>query len=793
MNFNQCCQCNQVYDYNVFDCCENQYPPQPKCKCKCPTGPTGAVGVTGATGTQGNPGPTGATGPQGIQGPTGAIADGSAIVYENSQTPYYLHGQIIDYNGSFYMVSVDNPQGTPGSSSDFIPVNLSPNVGVTGATGPMGPQGLQGMPGAAGPAGPQGPQGIAGTVGTIVGAYNTLADLEAAVPVGTPGSFYYVNPNLYVWNVPSNSWINIGDIAGPQGVTGPAGPAGSGGSQGPVGAVGPQGPTGIQGPAGPAGSPGPTGIQGPAGVQGQPGGPGPAGPQGIQGVAGTVGTIVGAYDTLAELQAGVPVGTPGDFYYVSPDLYIWNTVTSSWDDVGPIAGPQGIQGVQGIQGNPGTTGPQGPAGPQGNPGSAGPAGAQGPAGPAGPAGPQGVAGQIGATGPAGAVGPAGAQGPQGVPGPAGPQGPAGTLSVPGGTVGGVLYVAPDGTIQADPNFTYSSTAVKAGLSGVLSVNNANIPGGIDPMYIQLTHQSANPYPAGSGVLWVDNSDQLWVDNNLISGSGGGGGGAGPQGPTGPAGPVGATGSTGLINGMSLATVAAGTTSAPLVYPSTLTINTPSTANTISGPTPASSSGFTTPGITSSVAAGPTVTMDATSLATQVSQNTVDISYLQNFTPGATSTGVPTSTNTYTPTLLDAFTSSERFSYSSAPIPTGELFFGQAVYRVYYCFSFSATTNEEYYTYFPSCQTAEVSFTSLGPPTAPSGSITATTVVRFGGSMMTGDGKEQLAIPATYYSTSNYLWCYVCINPDGTLSFHSCSPYSRTTSDYVYLWIDYTTT
>lgn len=679
-------------------------------------------------------GPKGATGEKGATGATGPVTESASVVYDEETAPYYLKGQVIDYQGNFYYVTVDNPAGTPGSSADYTPVQLSPNVG---ATGPQGVTGSTGPGGEKGDAGDLGPQGL-------------------------------------------------------QGLIGPTGPTGS------------QGPAGVQGLIGPIGASGPTGAQGVQGDQGIPGSIGPSGPQGVQGDAGTVGTIIGSYDTLADLEAAVPTGTPGDFYYVAPDLYIWNTATNSWTSVGPIAGPQGIQGFQGIPGAPGPTGAQGIQGiqgPAGAPGSTGAQGVQGPAGLQGIPGAQGVQGLEGPVGPPGndgAQGPTGstgATGEKGETGPSGPQGPAGTLSLPTAPPGSILYVAPDGTIQTDPNFTYSPTASKAGLNGVLSVNNANIPGGVDPLYVQLTQNTSNPDPAGSGILWVDTLDQLWVDNNLVSGSGGGGGGA--PGPTGPKGDPGPTGPSGLITGMTLATISAGNTSAPLNYPSTLSITSPSTANAITGPVPASPTGFTTAGITTSVTAGPVVTVDATNMSTQLSQNTVDISFLQNYTPGATSTGIPTTTGTYSPSsLLDPFTTSNRYAYSATPVATGELFFGKPVYRAYYCFSFSANANDEYWTYFPSCQTQYVAYGTLVAPTVPSGSLQATSILRFGGSFMNGNGNAQYAIPATYYYsstvTSSSIWGFVSIDSNGNLVFHSQSNASRTTSDYVYLWIDFTT-
>jgi hypothetical protein len=158
-----------------------------------------------------------------------------------------------------------------------------------------------------------------------------------------------------------------------------------------------QGIQGDPGPAGPQGVQGNPGPSGPQGVQGNPGASGPQGPQGVQGIDGADGTgvnILGSYDSLAALTAAHPTGNAGEAYLVSGSLYVWNTGSGKWENVGNIQGPQGVQGVQGVKGDPGPAGPQGI---QGNPG---------------PAGPQGIQGNSGAAGP---------QGIQGNPGPAGPQ------------------------------------------------------------------------------------------------------------------------------------------------------------------------------------------------------------------------------------------------------------------------------------------------------------------------------------------------------------------------------------
>jgi hypothetical protein len=185
-------------------------------------------------------------------------------------------------------------------------------------------------------------------------------------------------------------------VTGATGVQGPRGENGEQGIQGEQGLQGLQGEQGVQGEQG---------IQGERGLQGVPG---PTGPQGIQGEPGEVGTIDGSYPSYDDLIKEHPIGQIGDMYYVSPDLYIWDSVNNKWTNIGQIAGPQGIQGERGATGATGATGAQGIPGATGATGAQGP---QGDKGATGATGPQGIQGERGATGPAGATG---ATGPTGV-------------------------------------------------------------------------------------------------------------------------------------------------------------------------------------------------------------------------------------------------------------------------------------------------------------------------------------------------------------------------------------------
>jgi len=147
------------------------------------------------------------------------------------------------------------PPGPQGPQGDPGPAGPQGNVGATGATGSQGPQGQQGI------------QGPPGTSVTILGSYPTLAALQAAHPTGNPGDGYIVPPDLYVWSVTANAWVNVGPVQGPPG---PQGPQGVQGMTGATGAQGPRGQTGATGATGAQGPQGNAGPQGPQGIPGQP-------------------------------------------------------------------------------------------------------------------------------------------------------------------------------------------------------------------------------------------------------------------------------------------------------------------------------------------------------------------------------------------------------------------------------------------------------------------------------------------------------------------------------------------
>ena len=73
-----------------------------------------------------------------------------------------------------------------------------------------------------------------------------------------------------------------------------------------------------------------------------------AGAQGQKGADGTSVTILGSYDTVAELKAAHPTGSDGDAYMVGSDLYVWSSSLNDWQNVGQIKGDTG-NGVSNIQ------------------------------------------------------------------------------------------------------------------------------------------------------------------------------------------------------------------------------------------------------------------------------------------------------------------------------------------------------------------------------------------------------------------------------------------------------------
>ena len=119
------------------------------------------------------------------------------------------------------------------------------------------------------------------------------------------------------------------------------GPKGEQGEKGDKGDRGEQGIQGIPGDKGETGERGPQGLQGIQGPQGEPG------PKGETGETGRGFTVSGYFASLAELQAQV---TPfeGAAYGIGTaqpyDIYIYDGVSSTWVNNGPLQGAKGDKG-----------------------------------------------------------------------------------------------------------------------------------------------------------------------------------------------------------------------------------------------------------------------------------------------------------------------------------------------------------------------------------------------------------------------------------------------------------------
>ena len=77
-----------------------------------------------------------------------------------------------------------------------------------------------------------GADGKDGTSITILGSYSTEAELIAAHPTGNQGDGYLVAGDLYVWDVSTSAWKNVGSIQGPPGTNGRDGVDGTDGVDG---------------------------------------------------------------------------------------------------------------------------------------------------------------------------------------------------------------------------------------------------------------------------------------------------------------------------------------------------------------------------------------------------------------------------------------------------------------------------------------------------------------------------------------------------------------------------------
>jgi len=264
------------------------------------SGKDGKDGSNGRDGTNGKDGKDGKDGEDGVDSPAIVNAeialDDALLLTLSDGSQIKTTNPIVGPKGPGGMNGAQGPMGLQGPQGEQ---GIQGTAGATGTTGPQGEQGIQGIQGVAGPTGSQGIQGIKGDTGdtgatgapgTSVNIKGETATVGALSSSGNAiGDAYIVTAdgNLYTWT--GSSWLDVGQIVGPQGATGS------------------QGIQGIQGVKGDTGDTGTQGIQGIQGIQGVKGDTGDTGPAGTTGTAGTNGTN-------GTNGVGVPVGgTTGQF------------------------------------------------------------------------------------------------------------------------------------------------------------------------------------------------------------------------------------------------------------------------------------------------------------------------------------------------------------------------------------------------------------------------------------------------------------------------------------------------
>ena len=272
----------------------------------------------------------------------------------------------------------------------------------------------------------------------------------------------------------SQDFVNIaisGIPAGPKGDQGEQGNTGTQGIQGPIGPQGIQGSTGTQGIQGPIGNTGTQGIQGPIGNTGA---------QGISIV------LVGSSATTTVESLGAGAAGQGWINTTDGDIYFWNTLTTLWENIGPIVGPEGPRGLQGVQGEKGD---------QGLPGAKGDTGAQGPKGDTGDQGSAGAKGDQGIQGNTGT---------QGLIGPTGPKGDKGDRAEEDRLVNGIhsVILGVDGILTLPGGTSKITTTGESGESVDLVAG----PGG----WSELASNN------GDNFVWVDDAGAYVVTNGTGS-------------------------------------------------------------------------------------------------------------------------------------------------------------------------------------------------------------------------------------------------------------------------------------
>ena len=445
------------------------------------TGTQGVIGFTGSTGTQGLVGYTGSTGTQGVVGFTGSTGTQGLVGFTGSTGTQGLVGftgstgtqGVVGFTGS---TGTQGVVGFTGSRGAYDAIGFTGSTGTQGEVGFTGSTGTQGLVGYTGSTGTQGVIGFTGSTGT-------------QGVVGYTGSTGTQGVTGYTGSTGTQGEIGFTGSTGTQGVVGFTGSTGTQGLVGYTGSTGTQGVTGYTGSTGTQGVIGFTGSQGDRGDQGLQGTTGTQGPRGYTGEQGVSVTLIGSTSTVGGLPA---IGNPGDGWIViaDGDLYFWNTITSTWNNVGQIVGPQGAVG---LQGNMGPQGPQGNTGTQGPIGFTGSTGTQGVTGFTGSTGTQGLVGFTGSTGTQGLVGYTGSTGTQGEVGFTGSTGTQGVVGFTGstGTQGIIGFTGSAGTgsaitVVGNTTLTNNLTTIIFTGTGVISTvsNNevtVNITGGTETL------------------------------------------------------------------------------------------------------------------------------------------------------------------------------------------------------------------------------------------------------------------------------------------------------------------------
>jgi hypothetical protein len=357
------------------------------------------------------------------------------------------------------------PKGDTGAKGEKGDTGAKGDTGETGAKGEKGDKGDKGDPGATGPQGEQGAQGLQGERGEK----GEKGDTGAKGDPGTDGTTPTIGAN-------GNWYLGTTDTGKPsRGAKGDKGDQGEQGIQGIRGEQGEQGVQGIQGKQGEKGETGATGAPGPQGATGPQGETGPRGPQGPKGDTGSGFKVLGYYATVAALSAAVANPEAGMAYGVGTaepyDIYIYDSVSKSWKNNGPLQGAKGDPGVgvanvtfdddvmtvnltSGAHYSSGSL--RGPQGAKGDPGAAGAPGTDGITPTIGTNGnwflgstdtgkpSRGEKGEQGVQGEKGDTGAQGEPGKDGSPGAAGAPGATGTTFTPSVSADGTLSWTNDG-------------------------------------------------------------------------------------------------------------------------------------------------------------------------------------------------------------------------------------------------------------------------------------------------------------------------------------------------------------